>query len=124
MRAARSTGKNICRRKVTYKPDAYRAIAGPRSKNLWRNIMLLKYCTASRLLAVFTLVTLAFTTVAEAQMNGQGQGSSGNMMGGGTGGGWGWGMGSGIGGVGGIGVVVLALVVLAIAVLAFRRRRA
>ena len=37
-------------------------------------------------LAVFTLATLALTTVAEAQPSGPGQGGSGNMMGEG----WGW----------------------------------
>lgn len=75
-----------------------------------------KYTTASRLLAVFALVTLNLTTVAETQPYGPGQG--GGMMGGG----WGWGMGYGMGGFGGIGVLMLALAVLGIAVVAFRRR--
>ena len=80
--------------------------------------MSLKNTSASRLLAVFALVTLSLTTVAEAQPYGPGQG--GGMMGGGWGSGWG--MGYGMGGFGGIGVLVLALVVLGIAVVAFRQR--
>ena len=75
-----------------------------------------KHSLTSRMLAVFTLATLSFVTIAEAQPYGPGQG--GGMMGGN----WGWGMGYGMGGFGGIGVLVLALVVLGIVVVAFRRR--
>ena len=57
--------------------------------------MFSKYNAAASLLAVSTLATLSFATIAEAQMYGQGPGpgQGGGMMGEG----WGWGMGYGMG---------------------------
>lgn len=76
-----------------------------------------KHNQTSRALALFALVTLPLTTVAEAQPSGPSQGGSGNMMG------EGWGMGWGMGGFGWIGIIVVCLVAIGIVVLMYRGQK-